>query len=362
MRGRSIPASIYQEIFELRGISRTVAEARPYVPFERGDLRAIYEADPRLSRHPLWARNIVNQTGGLVMIRHSVVPGLDQPLPEIRPNNPYRPIVSSKEPIKYGLPPGRTAKRFDIHPLCSLDVPGPIYVALEGCLKADAILSAGNAVISVPSVTCWRGTDLDEVAQLLLNREKELGEVTFVVTDSDWYAKWQVMLQAKKICAFLTQRGVTALPVAPPQVASTDKVGVDDWLGECGGSLDELVDIDIRMTLEPDELRVLLVQRSKERGYKVRGDAVDTDLRVLGWMQGRSSGNGAVGGFVRHIARQLFLAPSTVCRSIHRLEERHEVLRRVKKQSGASPLGDPGEPAEWRIVSTPAENWTPLAG
>jgi proteasome lid subunit RPN8/RPN11 len=50
------------------------------------------------------------------------------------------------------------ARRLDIHPnACSrLKSAERVFYVIEGCIKSDAVLTAGEAVFSVPSVTLWR--------------------------------------------------------------------------------------------------------------------------------------------------------------------------------------------------------------
>jgi hypothetical protein len=49
------------------------------------------------------------------------------------------------------------AARVDIHPYARSLFRGAdrVFFVIEGCLKGDAVLSAGGPVLSVPSVTLW---------------------------------------------------------------------------------------------------------------------------------------------------------------------------------------------------------------
>jgi hypothetical protein len=63
---------------------------------------------------------------------------------------------------KYVFPPGGGARRLDQHPQAFiwLATARRVFFAIEGCIKADAIVPAGEAVFSVPSVTLWRAPEL----------------------------------------------------------------------------------------------------------------------------------------------------------------------------------------------------------
>jgi hypothetical protein len=83
---------------------------------------------------------------------------------EIRPDKAV--VLDNRDPdgAKYVFPKGsKYAKRIDMHPLAVglLRDAKRIYFGLEGCIKADAMLSAilrsreKASVLSVPSVTLW---------------------------------------------------------------------------------------------------------------------------------------------------------------------------------------------------------------
>ncbi len=112
---------------------------------------------------------------------------------------------------------------------------GRIWIALEGVLKADALLSQGEAVVNVPSVTLWNTAELRAFAEEYL-----LGDVrVYVLTDSDYQAmtdegelKNDVLRQAMLCREMLRGLGVRNVEVAaPPSFHGEDKVGFDDLLG-----------------------------------------------------------------------------------------------------------------------------------
>jgi hypothetical protein len=139
--------------------------------------------------------------------------------------------------------------RIDLHPM-ALDLllsADRVFFALEGTLKNDAILSAGEAVFSVPSVTLWDKSELQRFA-----REHLVGKQVIVVPDADWFTNPQVDRQALYVRQAIRAAYVEAHIAAPP----TDRLhlgvkGVDDFLGFGGGTLDRLV---VRGREAPDSI------------------------------------------------------------------------------------------------------------
>ena len=62
--------------FGERAVSKALAEARPYVPFEQGDGTDVFEAEERLGLEARWPRRalrtVTRQSGGLYMVRHAI--------------------------------------------------------------------------------------------------------------------------------------------------------------------------------------------------------------------------------------------------------------------------------------------------
>lgn len=156
-------------------------------------------------------------------------------------------------------------KRIDVHPLAVplLKDAGIVFISIEGNLKADAILTyileheLPWAVVDVPSVGQWRAHELDDFAE-----EHLAGRQVIIVPDSDWShpSKLDVQRQAFGLREYLrrllrTQYGVQ-VAAAPTPAGEWDpdcpaphgathercprKVGVDDWLGEGRGHLEDL--------------------------------------------------------------------------------------------------------------------------
>jgi hypothetical protein len=92
--------SLRRVLTEERAVSRTVAEARPYVRYEQGDPDGVVYADGRWAKVPGNQRGpvftlAVNLTGGLIITKHPV-PGAVPVLPQMRPDRPVRVHLSLK--------------------------------------------------------------------------------------------------------------------------------------------------------------------------------------------------------------------------------------------------------------------------
>ena len=125
------------------------------------------------------------------------------------------------------------AMRIDVNPLAEnlLQRSDVAFFVIEGCLKADAILTAGAAVFSVPSVTLWDADELETFAKEYLK-----GKTVVIVPDADWAKNPAVVTQALLCQSRLHQfgLGVTTYVAAPPVDPVTEKPlagkGVDDFL------------------------------------------------------------------------------------------------------------------------------------
>ena len=163
---------------------------------------------------------------------------------------------------KYVLLGKGLCQRIDLHPWASLRVANAprIFFVLEGALKNDAIISAGEAVFSVPSVTMW---DPCELKRWIAHIRRINPEATiFVVPDADWISNPQVELQAYYVRSCVRRSGLRAHIAAPPVQHGQEKCecspggrtsngrtcdacggflkGVDDFLG-AGGTIDGLI-------------------------------------------------------------------------------------------------------------------------
>jgi hypothetical protein len=133
------------------------------------------------------------------------------------------------------------AKRIDIHPLAleKFEQAGWVFFVIEGCIKADAVLSTGEAVFSVPSVTLWDAPELPQFIEKYLR-----GKKVVIVPDADWFKNPVVKTQAMLCRSFLRRHGLEALVAAPPIEGVKDGIkGVDDFLAT-DNSLENLVVLD----------------------------------------------------------------------------------------------------------------------
>jgi hypothetical protein len=144
------------------------------------------------------------------------------------------------------------ARRIDVHPWAvnRFDNAERVMFALEGCIKADALVSAGEAVFSVPSVTLWDADELDGFAFRYL-----VGKTVFIVPDADWHTNWMVDRQALLCRTRLRRLGIDTHIAAPPYEKPPPgkkkpvRNGVDDYLGY-GGTVDDLVVRDLEASGE----------------------------------------------------------------------------------------------------------------
>jgi hypothetical protein len=149
------------------------------------------------------------------------------------------------------------AKGMDVHPMAwpLIEKGGHVcYVAMEGCMKADAILTKGKPVIGVGSVTLEEDPEWGRIAREHLSKFC----IVVVVPDSDWIANRMVRVRAFGLADLLNEHGVRAIVAAPPQVCPNDpgvcthknrssglppeehKQGVDDFLA-MGHQLEEML-------------------------------------------------------------------------------------------------------------------------
>jgi len=264
-----------------------IACARPYTSYTRGNRQPVKDAwFPFVDKgQRAYVSNIAGQSPGLVINRHSP-PGQPAIAAELRPHNPIRAKAAFKykegdrgakytfsptprKPVEwehdhadmdaerrtkhlekhhggaeYAGPHSHTkkvkdgsrgqAKKIDVHPysLPLIADADRVFFVIEGCLKADAILSQGEAVFSVPSVTLWQDPTLE-----VFVREYLLGKTIFIVPDQDWHKNPLVIAQAMLCRSHLRRLGLRCY-VAAPGTAQPHK-GVDDFLGD-GGNLDDL--------------------------------------------------------------------------------------------------------------------------
>jgi hypothetical protein len=138
---------------------------------------------------------------------------------------------------KKGDPADNT--RIDVHPWALKLLPESrrVFFVLEGTLKNDAVLSTGEAVFSVPSVTLWDPRELRRFAQQFLQ-----DKIVFIVPDADWYLNPAVDRQALLVRSVIRREGISAHIAAPPIEGLKDGIkGVDDFLGFGEGAIAGLI-------------------------------------------------------------------------------------------------------------------------
>ena len=173
------------------------------------------------------------------------------------------------------------ARRIDIHPLAWPLLRGAevVYFGIEGCLKADSILSAilregqKASVFSVPSVSLWHAKELEKFAGQYLR-----GKTVIIVPDSDWVNNDKVIAQARLAEYFLREDcGVRAYVAAPPlnPDRTVNHKGVDDFLG-AGGKLAEMTVME--RTLSPN---LAIVERQARYEKRHRKDRVANDVQAV---------------------------------------------------------------------------------
>jgi hypothetical protein len=172
------------------------------------------------------------------------------------------------------------AARIDMHPLALEKFAGAdvVYFGIEGCIKADAILSAGGAVLSVPSVTLWDTPELEDPGF----RDMYLaGKTIVIVPDADWHKNSRVIMQARFLQTALAYHGLTAIVAAPPEAVyemDSNIKGVDDFLGLYEGKLE---DLEVVEHIVPVERIHNLVADLHVGNGRPRADAIVRNTAVL---------------------------------------------------------------------------------
>lgn len=210
-----------------------------------------------------------------------------------------------KTEVKYIFPKGPEASRLDIHPDPTnvknfVDGDGRVYWAMEGCIKADSILTSikkegetGASVVSNPSVTLWRNTETDWVAKKHLQ-----GRDVILIPDADGEKNPAVRNEARSLQAALITKGVGRVVIAAPPLtkrggieaitlpsgAKDQRKGVDDHLGAGKGKLSELTYHD------------RTIPKINLKGYVIRPQAranTEDTLRAISSIAGER-GSGAI--------------------------------------------------------------------
>jgi hypothetical protein len=242
---------------------------------------------------------------------------------------------------KYVYAPGQgKAARISTHPrvrASGYETPeGLMFLALEGVLKCDAIVSAGWPAIETGSVTLWRseaewiegfgGEDDGPEYVGILNELAEFahahlqGVKVAVVCDSDWIVNARVRRQVKQAVALLAECDVEAVGCAPPQGDSLGwvdprtglercaKLGVDDYLArerdEGRDTHPALLEMPVQEPGPDQALDALIAELAAvrgERGRRPRSDGLATLRLLLHELQER----GGPAGITEYAATEL---------------------------------------------------------
>lgn len=135
-------------------------------------------------------------------------------------------------------------KRLDVHPrtlrMLKEDPKRRVFFSIEGSIKADAILSKGEAALAVPSVAMWPAPELEGFVDEYLRDRR-----VYVVPDADWAHKSEVALQAFVCVGALRRFGADAAVAAAPEESGLK--GVDDFLA-AGGDVGDLTVVRRKLT------------------------------------------------------------------------------------------------------------------
>jgi hypothetical protein len=263
------------------------------------------------------------------------------------------------------------AKRLDIHPMAleKLESASLVYFALEGVLKADAILSAiiregrNESVFDVPSVSLWHADELKEFARTHLK-----GKTVVIVPDADWIDNDLVIAHARS-CELFLKRQCDILDcyiAAPPldtvvqdgeekrvikRNAAGDKLkGVDDYLAE-GYSLNtlEVMERSPSPKIYYERKRVEDLSRYRD-GRKYRRDGLNTAERVITKLSYMANRDGYVKTAHSKLGEIMDVVQSTVTERIKFLMELGWLTAEIKVQDVWQPAE--GVPAtKYRYVS-----------
>jgi hypothetical protein len=332
--------AISDKLVNFNGISR-------YMEFDRGDWAAFSAAHT----HPEpWHKGLVSRSGGYVINRWGL--GGNRLQPYIRFDDKVWVFTKSGRKLTRYVYPGKTAlggssaKQIDVHPLARGHVASggePIYFCLEGCLKADALLSKGKVAISVPSVTLWNlaPNDLTKWLPVLL-----AAPVVYAVADSDYFPKRtgyrpgtkpkfvneaQVRYHVDSCVAHYRALGVRMVFLIPPYFDRAQarrygfdrkerwKVGIDDHL-RAGGNLNPWHEKDNPRGVHIWEYRRPPYLRVPELKRKRKDRAIVRDKAFLTWLL---ENHGQIGLFRPQDARRaLGWSRDTVNRARSSCEER----------------------------------------
>jgi hypothetical protein len=218
------------------------------------------------------------------------------------------------------------AQRIDVHkwaePLIKkADV---VFFGIEANYKADAILTAGEAVFSVPACWQFKAPELADFAARYLQ-----DKLVVVVPDADWSTKPNVIQAALRCQEHLSLFNVESLIAAPPLEWFNEDPkhhkGIDDYLGpkygpDGGGTMEDLEVIEFGPDPE-------IVDYMNSWGA-VKHNARLTNRRVLQALAIDADKAGRVRVSERAIGERLGLDHKTVGAALDRLETNLQAITR----------------------------------
>lgn len=197
----------------------------------------------------------------------------------------------------------KVAARIDVHPFAVQRIlsDSVVFFVIEGCLKADSVLTAGGAVFSVPSVSLWDCDELEKFAHAyLIDRRDGQSKVVVIVPDADWAGNPQVANEARMCEARLRQMSISEVHIAAPPARhnGVGTKGVDDFLGPAsGGQLSDLLVIDNKPPDGLDDFIARIWHKAK------RQDAAARDEWALRSLVTYCAPSGEVGCALRTLTR-----------------------------------------------------------
>jgi hypothetical protein len=242
---------------------------------------------------------------------------------EVERDEKHSHVEDEPDPLKH------PAKRLSSHPFQRKDrwKRDRVAMAMEGCLKEAALVSAGEATFSCPSITLWDTYELERFVQAQLP-----GKQILVVCDSDWEpgvgtrpeeddaVQMQALLLRDRLRLYLDHDDVHAC--APPQPRDSrgrqlcddpthDKHGVDDFLGPCThGKVDDLVTIgrEIPGSQWDADFESRYYEQRDKLGRHRKKPVVLKDKIVLQYLATLAAPNGDTTVSLRAVAKNLQVA------------------------------------------------------
>lgn len=231
------------------------------------------------------------------------------------------------------------AARIDVHPKAMPRFEGAkvIFAVMEGCLKADAVLTAirnndlNASVYSFPSVTLGNCPELPDFAEKYLK-----GKTVIAVLDADWAdpsKEGAVENQGRIYQGKLLALGIKSVHLAAPPQDPKDEhghpifKGVDDFLGAGKGGLHELVCIDVKppKNVEKwvrawDDEKCISVRESGNPYTKMRSDGLSKITNILTSMAVFAGGSGLISVTLSCMANAMGVSHQRVSEVVQNLE------------------------------------------